>query len=149
MDEHRLSGVAIAVGALIGGLGVMVPVAFFAGLYFGTLRAPKAPPPPAPTCVCQTTYSDKVKLSFRSEPSGAEVRFANGMMPGRTPLEVSVSMSEPMFDVQVVLVGYRSEVLTINPDRNRDFLVALSPDSKKHHADGCDDSDIKFLAPRF
>jgi hypothetical protein len=149
MSDQKLSGVGVAVGAVIGGLGVMVPVAFISGLSLGrSLRPPVAPPPP-PACVLQMQQPEKVKLSLRTDPPGADVYFVDGSRAkGKTPLDLEVTRGEPSFDVKVVLVGYQSQVLNLITNLDRDYVVALTPDSKHRHED-CDDSDIKFLAPRF
>ena len=146
MNEHKLPGAAVAVGALVGGLGVMV-LGFGAGLYVGrSLRLPQTSAPT--TCVCGAPQRQKAKLVVRTQPTGASVYFVDGSRPaGKTPLELEVPFGDPAFDLKVTLPGYKPEFLAMRPDLDRDYLLSLTPETSKRPDPDCD--DIEFLAPSF
>ena len=69
---------------------------------------------------------ERVKLTVNSEPMGAEVR-RNGMLLGRTPLELHPERSDAPFRLHFALNGFGSTEESVTPDADKAVRALLSP----------------------
>jgi serine/threonine protein kinase len=114
------------------------------------------------------SVDEKVTITVTSEPSGAEVRNGTGDLMGKTPYDIEIKKGDLALDIEVRLEGYLPQKRTLNSDKSREIVVALSKDSsilqplvrapvkrvkpsksrsKKSNDDGND--DMRLLAPSF
>ena len=146
------SPVAAASGrrtALFGAIGVAVAAgAVLAVVKLGGHGATTTPPVPAVTTPVVTAPVEKsapvaavappkqeqVEIALKSDPPGAQVVRADGVIVGTTPIMMKLDKGSPALEVQLTLDGYRAEKRTLTADVNRELDVNLLKDRGKHAA---------------
>jgi cell division protein FtsN len=71
----------------------------------------------------------RVTVMVESEPTGAEVR-RNGILLGKTPMEINPERGQPPFKLNFELAGYSSVEETVNPLEATEVRALLTPQAK-------------------
>jgi len=130
--------------AIIGGVAAAVAAAgLVAVLKLGGGGGQPAPatvtPPPVtapPVAAVAPPKVENVEVALKSDPPGAQVVRADGVIVGVTPVTMKLEKGSPSLDVELTLEGYRAEKRTLTSDVNREVDVNLlkAPPAKREHA---------------
>jgi hypothetical protein len=70
----------------------------------------------------------KVRITFNSEPAGADVMKPGGEVLGTTPFYISLEHGSPSIEVSFALPGHKRAVRTVETDASREVAVKLTPE---------------------
>ena len=99
-----------------------------------TVTAPPVTTPAPPIAAVAPPKIEQVEVAVKSDPPGAQVVRADGVIVGVTPVTMKLDKGSPALDVQLSLDGYRPEKRTIVSDVNRELDVNLLKAPKAHAA---------------
>jgi serine/threonine-protein kinase len=131
--------------AIIGGVAAAVAAAGLVAVLKlgggGSAAQPQATvtPPPVtapPVAAVAPPKVENVEVALKSDPPGAQVVRADGVIVGVTPVTMKLEKGSPSLDVELTLEGYRAEKRTLTSDVNREVDVNLlkAAPAKHEHA---------------
>ena len=118
-----------------GASAVVVAAAVLAFVKLGGGGATVTPPEPKPqppvvtsptvAAVATPKKIEQVEVDVKSDPAGARVVRADGVVVGTTPVTLKLDKGSAPLEVELTLEGYRSEKRTLPSDLNREIDVNL------------------------